>query len=80
MRRSEAQRNWTPITRAAIGVIGVMIFALGALTLLGGRQHYSNYWGGAVFAPFALVIGGLFFLVAFRKRKTSSQRIEARRP
>jgi hypothetical protein len=66
------------MTRAAIGFIGTLIFACGVLALLGGRQFYSNYWGGAVFAPFALVIGGLLFFVAFRKRKTGSQPIEAR--
>ena len=64
--------------RAGIAFIAAMIFALGMLTLLGGRQYYFNFWGGAVFAPFALVIGGLFFLVAFRKRGTSSQPSETR--
>jgi hypothetical protein len=78
VRRLKPLQAWRPMTRAAIGFIGAMIFAFGVLTLLGGRQYYSNYWGGAVFAPFALVIGGLVFLVALRKRKTSSQRIEAR--
>jgi hypothetical protein len=60
--------------RAAIGFIGAMIFAFGVLTLLGGRQYYSNYWGGPVFAPFALAIGGLFFLAAFRKREAWHKR------
>lgn len=78
MRRLKALQTWSQRTRAAIGFIGTIIFACGVLTLLGGHQHYSNHWGGAVFAPFALVIGGLCFLVAFRKRKTSSQSIEAR--
>ncbi len=78
MRLLKPLQTWRPMTRAAIGFIGTMIFAFGVLTLLGGRQYYSNYWDGAVFAPFALAIGGLFFLVAFRKRKTSSQPIEPR--
>ncbi len=78
MRRLKALHTWSPRTRAAIGFMGAVIFALGVLTLLNGHQYYSNYWGGAVFAPFALVIGGLCFLLAFRKRKTSSQPIVAR--
>ena len=78
MRRLKPLQTWSPTTRAAIRFIGAIIFALGVLTLLSGRPYYFNYWGGAVFAPFALVIGGLLFLVALRKRKTSSQPIEAR--
>jgi hypothetical protein len=78
MRRLKALQTWRPTTQAAIGFIGAIIFAFGVLTLMGGRQYYSNYWGGAVFAPFALGIGGLLFIVAFRKRKTSSQTIETR--
>ena len=45
---------------------GFGIFAFGALTLLAGSLHYTNFWGGLVFAPFALVIGALFINFAVR--------------
>jgi hypothetical protein len=35
----------------------------GTATLQGGL-HYSNYWGGAVFAPFAITVGVFLLLVA----------------
>ena len=44
-----------------------MVFALGLLTLLRGRQYYFNYWGGPVFAPFAILIGALAVFVAYKK-------------
>jgi len=56
--------------QGAVGFVGAVIFAFGVLTLLGGRQYYSNYWGGAVFAPFALGVGGLCCFVALLKRNS----------
>ena len=44
-----------------------MVFALGLLTLLRGGLYYFSYWGGAVFAPFAILIGALTVFVAYRK-------------
>jgi hypothetical protein len=46
------------------------IFILGLVTLLLGRLHYRNYWGGAVFAPFALLIGviAIVFAIPIRRR------------
>jgi hypothetical protein len=59
-----------------MGFLGAMFFALGVLTLLRGRQYYHNYWGGAVFAPFAMLIGGLCFFVLYAKRKAHFSSIE----
>jgi len=32
-------------------------------SLGGGQVHYQNYWGGEVFAPFAIVLGSVFAVV-----------------
>jgi hypothetical protein len=45
-----------------------MFFGLGALTLISGNLHFTTWWGAAAFAPFALVIGVLCFVVAIRAR------------
>jgi hypothetical protein len=39
--------------------ISILVLCFGISTLLKGRLQYSNYWGGAVFAPFAILIGVL---------------------
>jgi hypothetical protein len=37
---------------------------------MSGRMGWSNYWGGLVFAPFAIIFGLLLIYVAiFRWRK-----------
>jgi hypothetical protein len=49
-----------------MGFVGLWIFILGFGTLLLGYLHYRNYWGGAVFAPFALLIGVIAVAFAVR--------------
>ena len=48
--------------RGAILLVGASLLLSGSREVLSGDLHYSNYWGGAVFAPLAIVIG-LFLLV-----------------
>jgi hypothetical protein len=52
-----------------MGFVGLWIFILGFVTLLLGRLHYRGYWGGAVFAPFALLISFIAVVVAIRMRR-----------
>lgn len=40
----------------AVGLIVVALIAAAVRTLATGQLHYSNYWGGKVFAPFAFFI------------------------
>jgi hypothetical protein len=42
------------------GSIGIAVVLMGVATFGRGRLHYENYWGGQVFAPFAVVIGVAF--------------------
>ena len=51
-------------------VLSIAMMLGGLATMQAGDIHYSNYWGGAVFAPFAIVAGLLlmiFVLFAWRK-------------
>ena len=52
-----------------MGFVGLWIFILGFVTLLLGQLHYKNYWGDAVFAPFALLIGVIAVAFAIRARR-----------
>jgi hypothetical protein len=52
--------------------VSILVLGLGIGTLLQGKLQYSNYWGGAVFAPFAVLIGVLGILagiVTWRKQR-----------
>ncbi len=57
----------TPLkVRVFLVVFGVCLIAFASLTLREGRLHYSNYWGGSVFAPFAIFGGALMIFAAFK--------------
>jgi hypothetical protein len=43
--------------RFGIALTGFMAFGFGVGTLLRGRILYQNWWGGAVYAPFAILVG-----------------------
>jgi hypothetical protein len=44
-----------------------MIVSAGIRMLLKGSLYYSNYWGAAVFGPFAIVVGAfLLYILLFR--------------
>jgi hypothetical protein len=69
MRKQQAQSlKLNPMRRFAFMFLGSMFLGLGILTLLSGALHYQNWWGAPVFAPFAIAIGALCFVVAFRHR------------
>jgi len=50
--------------RAALAAVGLLVSVFGIAALARGSLHYPNWWGGAVFAPFAICIGGLAIVVA----------------
>ena len=58
------------ISRFMFGFIAFIFISLGAATLKKGELHYENYWGGNVFALFAIAIGLLLlFIVVFKWNK-----------
>jgi hypothetical protein len=53
--------------RIAVGLICLLILMFGVGTLLQGNIGFRNWWGGVVFAPFAIIVGGLgLFIAGFR--------------
>lgn len=54
----------TPVAVAVVVLLGVSLILAGAAELLGGGLHYRNYWGGHVFAPFAIGAGLILFVIA----------------
>jgi hypothetical protein len=51
------------IARAVFLVFCVVLMLGGVATLQRGEIHYSNYWGGAVFAPLAIAVGFLLMML-----------------
>jgi len=69
LKRKTGLRNLGTKGRIAFGCIGFVILVTGISTLARGRLHYPNYWGGAVFAPFAVIVGALTIIVMIAKRR-----------
>jgi hypothetical protein len=67
-RITRTPKRLKPAQQVILGFLGLMVLDWGVLTLLGGRLHYSNVWGGMMFAPFALLIGILVIVVAIKMR------------
>jgi hypothetical protein len=57
-----------PHHRVTIAILGLVIVAWGALTLIGGQMNYASSWAGLVFAPLALLVGMLVLLMAIKPR------------
>ncbi len=51
--------------RAALIFVGVLVLVVSVGSLWSRGLHYPNYWGGAVFAPFGIVVAALAFFAAF---------------
>jgi hypothetical protein len=64
-KRDVKPMEWRPIHRFGFTLMGLLFIAMGTLPLLRGKTHYENYWGGPVFAPFAIFIGLLFLIGVF---------------
>jgi hypothetical protein len=55
--------------RIAFALVCFLSFMLGVGTLLQKNIGYRNWWGGVVFAPFAILIGAQgLFIAGFRPR------------
>ena len=64
----------TPFQEFGLIVVGLLIFGAGLAALLNGYLHYRNWRGAPVFAPYALIIGVLFFVFALRGKLRRSKR------
>lgn len=52
------------VRRTILALISFFIVMLGAATLFHGKLEYYNWWGGIIFAPFAIIIGSLGLVIA----------------
>jgi len=57
------------LARLGIGFFGVILVMMGLSSIYSGNLNYSNYWGGVVFAPLAIVIGILVLIIVVFKWK-----------
>jgi hypothetical protein len=65
MSTKRLEAGW--FARAGLFLVGVGLFASGLGYLLRGQAFYQNYWGGAVFDPIVILIGGVvIYLALFR--------------
>jgi uncharacterized membrane protein len=70
MPKRDVQRPEWKLWQIILFVLVVIAFAWRAvLTLIAGRTHYQSWWGGAVFAPFVLVIVLLLLVGLFRMKR-----------
>ncbi len=60
-------------------VLGVMVIGFGIASLQHVGLMYHNWWKGAVFGPFAIVIGVLFIAVIFKLGSLDSKARKPRR-
>jgi hypothetical protein len=53
--------------RALAGIVGGYLVLRGTLAVIRGDVGWRNYWGGLVYAPFAIVIGLLLIALLFKR-------------
>ena len=68
-RTANKARDLTLGQRLPIAVVGLGLIASGIINVVRGRLHYLTYWHAPMFFPFLILIGILFFAVAFTRRK-----------
>jgi uncharacterized membrane protein YfcA len=65
--------------RVAVALISALIVLLGAGNFFRGHIGYRNWWGGVVFAPFAIIGGSLgLFVAGFRPKFFLSEKKKSR--
>jgi hypothetical protein len=77
-RMSSKHPQFTPIEKRAAGrrffaFFGIGLIVYSVTTICMGRLFFRNYWGGSVFAPFAIVVGILAVIIYLKNRPTRKQ-------
>lgn len=67
------------VARVTLFLFGILFLLSGLREVLFGDLHYSNYWGGAVFAPLAIAIGLFLLVMLVLKWRTLDQPEEQRK-
>jgi hypothetical protein len=58
------------VARLFLFLLGASLVVNGLDDVISGDLHYSNYWGGAVFAPLGMVVGVFLLVLLVRQWKT----------
>jgi hypothetical protein len=66
--------------RGLLFVMGASLISSGLARLLKNQLHYANYWGGAVFAPLAILIGLFCWGFLVTHWRTLNESSETRKP
>jgi hypothetical protein len=54
-------------------LVSISLILTGVAAVQDRRLHYPNYWGGSVFAPFAIVLGIAVFVIVIAKWRSLNQ-------
>ena len=73
------RRRLSVLKRAVPAVLGLVLVAQGIASLRKGEGGYTNYWGGLVFPPFAIVLGLALLVIAALWPDALSKRIKNKR-
>jgi uncharacterized membrane protein len=63
--------------RLGLGFFGAILVLMGYSNIYGGKLNYSNYWGGIVFAPVALIVGILILIIVMFRWKATNKMFES---
>jgi len=61
------------VARGSLLFFGLSLILGGLGALDAGALHYQNYWGGLVFAPFAIAIGAAVLVLLVVKWRTLNE-------
>lgn len=68
------------LVRLGFALLSLAILQWGVLAVLKSPiLGYTNYWGGYVFGPFAIVIGILLFVVLVLNPEKIGRRVDGRK-
>jgi hypothetical protein len=56
----------SPLNRTVFVSLGLMVVGFGLASLQHVGLMYHNWWKGAVFGPFAIIIGIVFIILMFK--------------
>jgi len=63
------KKRRTGFVKISLAIASVFLIVFSLLSILAARFNYSNYWGGVVFGPFALIIGVLLLIMVLKSGK-----------
>ncbi len=66
------------LSRVVAGIAGLSVIGIGVAPVIAkGDLFYSNWWGGLVFAPLAIVFGAfIIFCSLFKPEWLAARRVE----